>query len=670
MKKHLTERQIIEYQFKLLSDEQMAQITEHLKTCIDCQKQSDRLAQKFSSLDLLRDEIKVSEELVSKTIKQKTAAETVIFAPRKWYAYRWWFSAAAAVLIVAAFGIISQLDKMPPAPTETTSPYANGKDKPVSLGVSEEKEYAWEKRGSIGGEVADNRRLTKADEDITVAADRYTTDKTAGKAKIGLEKPEMDSTSGSRAVLSYAAAARQEDREVSEKPPFAPASAIELVTLPTREKVQITIYNSADLTLVRERRNITLKKGWNWLQFMWAETLIDPTSLYLEPLEQTDKVENTQLVFPPLLRQVGRWLLKSQVEGQVPFEVTYFTSGLSWRAFYEGTLSLDEKKMNLACYVRVENGSGEDYENAQTRLIVGNVHLLDQIAQLASRQWPYGTPIPYVRRGDVGGYLGWEETNKPVVLDDNQLAVLGDISGGRGGDGGGGFGLGQLKPKEIIKEGLSEYFLYTIEGTETIPDKWGKRLQSFDINDINVTGLYKYDEERWGKQTVRFLSFANDDKHNLGQTPLPNGNIRIYGTADADGHLSYVGSSDAKYIPVNEEVELNLGSDPLVTIEPTLMDFKTENHRFDKNKNICGWDEIQTWQMKITNTRLLPVDIEITRRLVPANWSLTLDAKDISFEKYDLWHARFTAAIQPRTKKIFNYTVTLYHGTRQEEINK
>jgi len=36
--------------------------------------------------------------------------------------------------------------------------------------------------------------------------------------------------------------------EISQQPPFAPASAIELVTLPRRDKVQLTIYNSADLT--------------------------------------------------------------------------------------------------------------------------------------------------------------------------------------------------------------------------------------------------------------------------------------------------------------------------------------------------------------------------------------------------------------------------------------
>ena len=118
---------------------------------------------------------------------------------------------------------------------------------------------------------------------------------------------------------------------IDEKPPFAPASAIELVVLPRRENVQLTIYNAADLTLVRERRNLTLKQGWNWLQFMWANTLIDPTSLALEPLEHKDQVQVQQLVFPPRLRELGRWLIHSETTGQVPFELTYFTSGLAAR---------------------------------------------------------------------------------------------------------------------------------------------------------------------------------------------------------------------------------------------------------------------------------------------------------------------------------------------------
>jgi len=84
---------------------------------------------------------------------------------------------------------------------------------------------------------------------------------------------------------------------------FAIAGAVEakvdLVTLPSRETVQMTIYNSADLTLVRESRALTLKNGTNKLQFSWANTLIDPTSLEMLPKADADKIDIADLTYPP-----------------------------------------------------------------------------------------------------------------------------------------------------------------------------------------------------------------------------------------------------------------------------------------------------------------------------------------------------------------------------------
>jgi hypothetical protein len=432
--------------------------------------------------------------------------------------------------------------------------------------------------------------------------------------------------------------------------------AVDLVTLPSRDMVQLTIYNSADMTLVREARALTLKEGANWLQFSWANTLIDPTSLHLEPLERKDKITIEQLVFPSRLRELGRWLISSEVSGQVPFEITYFTSGLGWRAFYMGTLSQDETKMQLKAYVRVDNRSGEDYANAQTRLIVGQVHILEEIAELARRRYPYGRPGGRRRTEE-----GWKEQHF-ISLDAGSLDVAGN---GNGIDMG--FAFKSLRPKEVRKEGLSEYFLYTIEGTETIPDKWGKRLLSFEKEYIEVESLYKYDEQRWGGQTIRYLSFANDEKHELGETPIPNGQVRIYSQADSEGYLSYVGGAGVKYIPVDEEVELNLGAARLVTVEPTMMAFKTANYVFDTHKDIIGWDEIRSWKVEVTNTRTLPVEVEITRGFETAYWDLD---SDIPYDKHDVTRARFTLAVEPRSKRVFNYTVTTYHGRRQEQINR
>jgi hypothetical protein len=442
---------------------------------------------------------------------------------------------------------------------------------------------------------------------------------------------------------------------------------IDLVTLPERSGSQLTIYNSADLTLVREHRNLTLKKGYNWLQLSWSNTLIDPTSLTLEPLSQADKVEIRQLLFPARTRQLGQWLIYSQIDGQVPFEVTYFTSGLSWRAFYMGTLAEDEKTMGLKGYVRVTNNSGEDYENAQTRLIVGQVHILDQIAALANRQYPYGSPVP-VPSSQPAGVAGSPMNGRQWGM---QLSYASKADVGGAAD-----MLGRLRPKEIKKEGLSEYFLYTIEGTETIPNTWAKRLQSFEANDIKIESLYKYDEERWGNQTIRFVKFTNDKDHNLGQTPLPNGDMKIYGLADSEGHLSYIGGATVKYIPVNEEVELDLGPARLVSVELKVMEFKAENFMFDQNKDVCGWDEVRDWQIKITNTTQLPVQIEVTRAFSTSYWDLRVIEgagpadKLVDYKKHDATHARFKVELAPRSKRTFCYTLRTYHGVREDQANR
>ena len=44
------------------------------------------------------------------------------------------------------------------------------------------------------------------------------------------------------------------------------SAKVDLVTLPNRDSTQLTIYNSADLTLVRDARSLTMRKGLNQLR--------------------------------------------------------------------------------------------------------------------------------------------------------------------------------------------------------------------------------------------------------------------------------------------------------------------------------------------------------------------------------------------------------------------
>src|SRR5688572_18424300 len=158
---------------------------------------------------------------------------------------------------------------------------------------------------------------------------------------------------------------------------------VNVVTLPGRDTVQLTVYNSADLTLVKETRMLTFRKGLNRLEFSWANTLIDPTSVEFRALTHGDEVELQDVSFPARVANTLEWRINSEFAGEVVVEIRYFTSGISWSADYVVEAANNEKQMNFAGAVRVTNNSGEDYENAQVRLVVGVIRLVQEIADLA-----------------------------------------------------------------------------------------------------------------------------------------------------------------------------------------------------------------------------------------------------------------------------------------------
>ena len=115
---------------------------------------------------------------------------------------------------------------------------------------------------------------------------------------------------------------------------------------------------------MKETRTLTFRKGMNKLEFSWANTLIDPTSVEFRALTHADEVEVLDVSFPPRVTNTLEWRINSEVAGEVVCEIRYFTSGISWAADYVAEANKAEKLMTLAGNVRVNNNSGEDYENA------------------------------------------------------------------------------------------------------------------------------------------------------------------------------------------------------------------------------------------------------------------------------------------------------------------
>src|SRR5947209_14544178 len=127
---------------------------------------------------------------------------------------------------------------------------------------------------------------------------------------------------------------------------IASASNVDLSTVPKRNTVALTIYNSEDITLVRETRAVTFKKGVNPLQFSWANTLIDPTSVELKFLTSADKLDLLDTTFPHDKPQMLYWNVQSDFDGEATVQISYFTSGITWSADYLAIANKDETAMS------------------------------------------------------------------------------------------------------------------------------------------------------------------------------------------------------------------------------------------------------------------------------------------------------------------------------------
>ena len=421
----------------------------------------------------------------------------------------------------------------------------------------------------------------------------------------------------------------------------------DLAVLPRRASVRLTIYNSADLTLVRETRFLTLKKGANRLRFSWEGTLIDPTSLDLRPGGRKGGTGVASLSFPPRVNHQAVWNVRSAAGGRTPVEISYLTSGLSWKALYLAVLDPGEKRMALREFLRVSNMSGEDYENAQVRVIVGRINLIDRIVELARRAHPYGRPggtfQEAVMRPETARAAKMEGAKGRLMMADKVLSA---------------------RPKEIRKEGVSEYFLYSIEGEETILSGCSGLLPGFRADDVPVVNVYRYERERYGDNVMRFLEFRNDARHGLGKTPIPGGVLNVYRKTGDTGRLSHEGRCRFGYVPVDEKAVLGLGPAADVIVRPKLTACRTGGYLFDRHGNISGWDETREYRIRVKNTRRVAVRVEIRRNFGAPSWDLKRTGKGVTYEKIDVDTVQFTLELPPRTEKTFGYVLILHHGKR------
>ncbi len=265
--------------------------------------------------------------------------------------------------------------------------------------------------------------------------------------------------------------------------------------------------------------------------------------------------------------------LNASRAGEARFELSYLTSGLSWRADYVADLSRDGQTMDLSGWVTLTNGSGIAYRGAQVQLVAGEVNRVE------------------------------EDVIEPAMMERATVMAAAPM------------------PAE---ESLAEYHLYTLPRPTDILNLQTKQVALLaaprvPVNrELVVQGqAYSYRTQSgdgWTRLPVAAtLEFVNQDG-SLG-VPLPKGVVRVY-SKDSRGNAQFIGEDAIEHTPKKERVTLRLGESFDVTARRKQTDFK-------KLAGSSAYDYAYeaAFAMELKNAKTEPVTVKVLEN-IPGDWSI------------------------------------------------
>jgi hypothetical protein len=360
-----------------------------------------------------------------------------------------------------------------------------------------------------------------------------------------------------------------------------------------QKNLTVTIYND-DLGVVKDAREINLKKGINTVRIQNVASQIDLTSVLIKlpnakvieqnfqydlinpqkilekyidkeiiintkentisgillaahgnflTIKQNDNSiillnsDDAKITFPaaPALDNLMTkptlvWTVEADKDEKQTAEFTYQTSGMSWNAVYVAELNDDETKMDLNAWVTINNFSGATYSDAQLKLIAGKVNRVKEEI------------MPFA-------------ANRMMLSD--------------------GYAMRGASTSENFFEtedtDFFEYHLYELKRKTTLHQNETKQISLFTVEDIDVKknlGVKTF-LTRAGKLPVNIIiDFKNSEANGLG-IPLPEGKIRV--NKNDGKHIEFVGEDLIKHTPKNENLKLAIGETSNASFEATVV---------------------------------------------------------------------------------------------------
>jgi hypothetical protein len=295
------------------------------------------------------------------------------------------------------------------------------------------------------------------------------------------------------------------------------------------------------------------------------------------------------------------WLLDSR-ESRQELEVSYLTGGLNWKADYVFVINEDDTLGDLTGWVTLTNQSGTTYENAQLKLVAGDVQ----------RVTPQG---------------------RSRMERDALMAA--ESSAG------------------FVEEGFFEYHLYTLQRATTLRQNEQKQVTLLEAGDVGIQKrLIFYGQQYWyrgqyaqlqsNQKVGVYLDFQNSEDNNLGM-PLPRGIVRVY-KADRSGAQQFIGEDQIDHTPRDERVRIRMGEAFDVVGDRSQMDFRVLSSCVSES----GW-EITLRNHKDEDTQVQVVEP------VGGDWEILQSSH--TWEKLDAFTFKYTVTVPARGETTIEYRV-------------
>ncbi|MFI8681068.1 DUF4139 domain-containing protein [Brevundimonas diminuta] len=263
--------------------------------------------------------------------------------------------------------------------------------------------------------------------------------------------------------------------------------------------------------------------------------------------------------------------LDAEGAGRRETTLSYLTSGLTWKADYVARFDEKAGKLDLTGWVTLTNNSGATFSNAQTRVVAGDVNLINQ-----------------------GGY-----NPRPPVRVSNTRGN-GTQSGGEGA--------------------LADVYVYPLPEAVTVANNQTKQVGLIDAAGVPATkrylrvvdGFYSAEEPAAAEVGVIFANGSGD-----AARALPAGVIRVY-VKDEAGEPRFIGESQVDHSPAGSEIVVTTGDAFDVTVQPRLVSSERVSKRL-----VDYFRTRYAMEYTVRNARPEPVTVEVRQRGLGRDTELT-----------------------------------------------